>query len=193
MNYIEKEEEKEIDFFNDNENSDEKFKLLRNGEESLINEKDDKDNSNDLIDFLYNKKLNNSLNSKTTIYLNNSRDEDFNISFFPKNNNEENNNFKNKKLSKESIEILNNFISKELLITSQDKLENKLNNKIYNDIKEIRNNLISLDNEMFSFFRKPFMRKNESKVGIINEEEKNKYNEKKEIINFISNNIKNCV
>ena len=193
MNYIEKEEEKEIDFFNDNENSDEKFKLLRNGEESLINEKDDKDNSNDLIDFLYNKKLNNSLNSKTTIYLNNSRDEDFNISFFPKNNNEENNNFKNKKLSKESIEILNNFISKELLITSKDKLENKLNNKIYNDIKEIRNNLISLENEMFSFFRKPFMRKNESKVGIINEEEKNKYNEKKEIINFISNNIKNCV
>ena len=193
MNYIEKEEEKEIDFFNDNENSDEKYKLLRNGEESLINEKDDKDNSNDLIDFLYNKKLNNSLNSKTTIYLNNSRDEDFNISFFPKNNNEENNNFKNKKFSKESIEILNNFISKELLITSQDKLENKLNNKIYNDIKEIRNNLISLDNEMFSFFRKPFMRKNESKVGIVNEEEKNKYNEKKEIINFISNNIKNCV
>ena len=193
MNYIEKEEEKEIDFFNDNENSDEKYKLLRNGEESLINEKDDKDNSNDLIDFLYNKKLNNSLNSKTTIYLNNSRDEDFNISFFPKNNNEENNNFKNKKFSKESIEILNNFILKELLITSQDKLENKLNNKIYNDIKEIRNNLISLDNEMFSFFRKPFMRKNESKVGIVNEEEKNKYNEKKEIINFISNNIKNCV
>ena len=193
MNYIEKEEEKEIDFFNDNENSDEKYKLLRNGEESLINEKDNKDNSNDLIDFLYNKKLNNSLNSKTTIYLNNSRDEDFNISFFPKNNNEENNNFKNKKFSKESIEILNNFISKELLITSQDKLENKLNNKIYNDIKEIRNNLISLDNEMFSFFRKPFMRKNESKVGIVNEEEKNKYNEKKEIINFISNNIKNCV
>ena len=193
MNYIEKEEEKEIDFFNDNENSDEKYKLLRNGEESLINEKDDKDNSNDLIDFLYNKKLNNSLNSKTTIYLNNSRDEDFNISFFPKNNNEENNNFKNKKFSKESIEILNNFISKELLITSQDKLENKLNNKIYNDIKEIRNNLISLDNEMFIFFRKPFMRKNESKVGIVNEEEKNKYNEKKEIINFISNNIKNCV
>ena len=193
MNYIEKEEEKEIDFFNDNENSDEKYKLLRNGEESLINEKDDKDNSNDLIDFLYNKKLNNSLNSKTTIYLNNSRDEDFNISFFPKNNNEENNNFKNKKFSKESIEILNNFILKELLITSQDKLENKLNNKIYNDIKEIRNNLISLDNEMFIFFRKPFMRKNESKVGIVNEEEKNKYNEKKEIINFISNNIKNCV
>ena len=188
MNYIEKEEEIEIDYFNDNENSDEKFKLLRNGKESWFNDSDDKINSNNLIDFFSNKKVNNTSNSNnTTIYLNNSNNEDFNLCFFPNNNKVENNNFNNKKLSKESIEFLNNFISEELLITSGDKINMNSNNKIFNNIKEIKSNLINLENKMNTFFKKPFMRKNASKVGQIGElgkinkngEEKNKFYEKK--------------
>ena len=200
MNYIEKEEEIEIDFFNDNENSDEKYKLLRNGEESWFNDSGDKNNSNNLIDFFSNKRVNNTPNSNnTTIHLNNSNNEDFNLCFFPNKNKDENNNSNNKKLSKESIEILNNFISKELLITSGDKTNLNSNNKIFNNIKEIKNNLINLENEMNTFFKRPFMRKNAnklSKVGkaSINEEEKNQYYEKKgEIIKFINNNIKSCI
>ena len=201
MNYIEKEEEIEIDFFNDNENSDEKYKLLRNGEESWFNDSGDKNNSNKLIDFFSNKRVNNTPNSNnTTIHLNNSNNEDFNLCFFPNKNKDENNNSNNKKLSKESIEILNNFISKELLITSGDKTNLNSNNKIFNNIKEIKNNLINLENEMNTFFKRPFMRKNAnklSKVGkaSINEEEKNQYYEKKgvEIIKFINNNIKSCI
>ena len=202
MNYIEKEEEIELYSFNDNESSDEKYKLIRNGVESLFNDSGDKINSNNFIDFFSTKKVNNSPNSNnTTIYLNNRNDEDFNLSFFPNNNKDENKNSNNKKLSKESIEFLNNFISKELLITSEDKIEVNSNNKIYNNIKEIKNNLINLENEMNIFFKKPFMRKNASKVGQIgkigkvslNEEEKNNYHEKKgEMINFINNNIKIC-
>ena len=184
MNYIEKEEEIEIDYFNDNENSDEKFKLLRNGKESWFNDSDDKINSNNLIDFFSNKKVNNTSNSNnTTIYLNNSNNEDFNLCFFSNNNKVENNNFNNKKLSKESIEFLNNFISEELLITSGDKINMNSNNKIFNNIKEIKSNLINLENKMNTFFKKPFMRKNASKVGQIGElgkinknvEEKNKF------------------
>ena len=200
MNYIEKEEEIEMDFFNDNENSDEKYKLLRNGEESWFNDSGDKNNSNNLIDFFSNKRVNNTPNSNnTTIHLNNSNNEDFNLCFFPNKNKDENNNSNNKKLSKESIEILNNFISKELLITSRDKTNLNSNNKIFNNIKEIKNNLINLENEMNTFFKRPFMRKNEnklSKVGkvSVNEEEKNQYYEKKgEIIKFINNNIKSCI
>ena len=200
MNYIEKEEEIEMDFFNDNENSDEKYKLLRNGEESWFNDSGDKNNSNNLIDFFSNKRVNNTPNSNnTTIHLNNSNNEDFNLCFFPNKNKDENNNSNNKKLSKESIEILNNFISKELLITSRDKTNLNSNNKIFNNIKEIKNNLINLENEMNTFFKRPFMRKNEnklSKVGkvSVNEEEKNQYYEKKgEIIKFIKNNIKSCI
>ena len=200
MNYIEKEEEIEMDFFNDNENSDEKYKLLRNGEESWFNDSGDKNNSNNLIDFFSNKRVNNTPNSNnTTIHLNNSNNEDFNLCFFPNKNKDENNNSNNKKLSKESIEILNNFISKELLITSRDKTNLNSNNKIFNNIKEIKNNLINLENEMNTFFKRPFMRKNANKlrkVGkvSINEEEKNQYYEKKdEIIKFINNNIKSCI
>ena len=201
MNYIEKEEEIEIDFFNDNENSDEKYKLLRNGEESWFNDSGDKNNSNNLIDFFSNKRVNNTPNSNnTTIHLNNSNNEDFNLCFFPNKNKDENNNLNNKKLSKESIEILNNFISKELLITSGDKTNLNSNNKIFNNIKEIKNNLKNVENEMNTFFERPFMRKNAnklSKVGkaSINEEEKNQYYEKKgvEIIKFINNNIKSCI
>ena len=93
------------------------------------------------------------------------------------------------------------FISKELLIISENNAEINLNNIIYSNINEIKDNLISLENEMNIFFKKPFMRKKEKKVDKenINEEMKNKINEKNgkkeiiNIINIINSNIKNSL
>ena len=150
-------QEEKIDFDNSNENEN----MIENGEEILAqlyqNNKKDNYSSIDLID---NEKLYNSLNTNTTIYAEN---EGFSISFFPNNNNEENDKVNNKALTKESIEILVKFISKESLKISENNfLESNLNKKI-NDIKDIKKNLQFLENKMNHFFKKSFMRKNNIK------------------------------
>lgn len=70
---------------------------------------------------------------------------------------------KKKELTKESIETLNNFISKEKLVVSN--VNNIFENKCYNignnnSIKDIKNNIFSLDNKLSMYFKKPYMRKN---------------------------------
>lgn len=72
---------------------------------------------------------------------------------------------KKKELTKESIETLNNFISKEKLVVSNVNNNNIFENKCYNigsnnSIKDIKNNLFSLDNKLSMYFKKPYMRKN---------------------------------
>ena len=114
------------------------------------------------------------------------------FSFFSLNNHQNNNlNIieKKKELTKDSIEILNNFISRENSIISNinninDELDNVSNNI---NIKDIKNNLFSLEQKIIIYFKKPYMRKNiKNNKKIINnlfdedkvEDEKIKFNEK---------------
>ena len=92
--------------------------------------------------------------------------EDF--SFFSLNNYQgQNINFpeKKKELTKESIEILNNFILKEKSIIPNININN-INNEqnIFKNnnicIKDIKNNLFNIENKLFVYFKKPYTRKN---------------------------------
>ncbi len=82
-------------------------------------------------------------------------------------NDEQNHNIniiqKKKELTKESIGILNNFISKEKLIISNvnNIYDNQCNNiGCNNSIKDIKNNIFNLDSKLSMYFKKPYMRKN---------------------------------
>ena len=84
---------------------------------------------------------------------------------------------KNQELTKESIEILSNFILKEkILISNINIIYNDEQNICKNNlcIKDIKNNLFCLENKLTAYFKKPFMRKNiKKKKSII----KNKFEE----------------
>ena len=166
-----------IQFDSINGNQNENF--LENGEGitelcqylySKNNENNNEDYLNISNDVPNNMKINNSIHTNTTIYI--SKNENLEISFCPKNN-EKNNINNNKELKKESIEILNNFISKESKIISNDdnkSFTDKIcvkKNKSINNIKEIKTNLTYLENNIAHFFKKPFMR-NYSKNTNIN-------------------------
>lgn len=96
--------------------------------------------------------------------------EDQEFSFFSLNN-DQNNNFnkkeKKKELTKDSIDILNNFISLEKLVISnvndvnEDRVVGIQNNFVNNiSIKDIKYNLFGVDNKIGDYFKKPYMRKN---------------------------------
>ena len=146
-----------------------------------IGQRDILNYSNNSID---NKRSNNTLKTITAININ-SQCENFEFSF-SKNNNEENNDIKNKELSKETIELLEEMISLESFIISGDNtIETNNNNKV-NNIEGIKKNLLWLENNMNNIIKKPFMRKKERKININSEE----CNNEKKIIK-ISNNIPN--
>ena len=96
--------------------------------------------------------------------------EDQEFSFFSLNNDQNNNfnkNEKQKELTKDSIDILSNFISLEKLVisnvnnVSEDRVVGIQNNYVNNiSIKDIKYNLFGLDNKISAYFKKPFMRKN---------------------------------
>lgn len=69
---------------------------------------------------------------------------------------------KKKELTKESAEILNNFINKEDLITSNITHINFDKNNIINNmcVKDIKNYLFNLENKLSLYFKKPYIRKN---------------------------------
>ena len=106
---------------------------------------------------------------------------------------------KKKELTKESIEILNNFILKEKLVISNINANNInngqnifKNSNIY--VKDIKNNLFNIENKLFVYFKKPYMRKNvKIKKNIVI---KNKFEEEEQVededkkIKFEENDIK---
>lgn len=92
------------------------------------------------------------------------------FSFFSLNNGQSNNlnkNVKKKELTKDSIDILNNFISLEKLVISNENNINEdgvvgIQSNFVNNIsiKDIKYNLFGLDNKINAYFKKPYMRKN---------------------------------
>ena len=130
-------------------------------------------NTNNNIDYSLNnpnnKKSEGSIKTNFTFgEINLKEDQEF--SFFSLNNDQNNNSNKNEKqkeLTKDSIDILSNFISLEKLVisnvnnVSEDRVVGIQNNYVNNiSIKDIKYNLFGLDNKISAYFKKPFMRKN---------------------------------
>ena len=130
-------------------------------------------NANNNIDYSLNnpnnKKSEGSIKTNVTFgEINLKEDQEF--SFFSLNNDQNNNfnkNEKKKELTKDSIDILKNFISLEKLMISnvnnvnEDKvvgIQNIFANNI--SIKDIKYNLFGVDNKVSAYFKKPYMRKN---------------------------------
>ena len=130
-------------------------------------------NTNNNIDYSLNnpnnKKSEGSIKTNVTFgEINLKEDQEF--SFFSLNNDQNNNfnkNEKQKELTKDSIDILSNFISLEKLVisnvnnVSEDRVVGIQNNYVNNiSIKDIKYNLFGLDNKISAYFKKPYMRKN---------------------------------
>ena len=113
-------------------------------------------------------------------------------------NNCQNQNFnikeKNQELTKESIDILSNFILKEKVVISNINIiyndeKNNCKNNLF--IKDIKNNLFSLENKLSAYFRKPFMRKNiKKKKNIIKNKYEDEEQDEDEKIKFDEDDIK---
>ena len=113
-------------------------------------------------------------------------------------NNFQNQNFnikeKNEELTKESIDILSNFILKEKIVISNINIiyndeKNNCKNNLF--IKDIKNNLFSLENKLSAYFRKPFMRKNiKKKKNIIKNKYEDEDQDEDEKIKFDEDDIK---
>ena len=67
-------------------------------------------------------------------------------------------------MSKESIDILNNFIFKEKNLISVNKNINIKNDNIMKDCKSY---LLNINDKIHTYFKKPYMRKNIKKKGYI--------------------------
>ena len=103
-----------------------------------------------------------------------------------------------KEMSKESMDILSNFIQKEKNILSIKNNNININlNYENNNIKDIKVNLANINEKIYTYFKKPYMRKNlkKSNKNIFdiknfcdNIEEDEKINEK---IKFEKNELKN--
>jgi len=90
-----------------------------------------------------------------------------------------------KELTKESEEILNNFIQKEnnLIMLNNKKINMNLNYE--NSIKDIKCNLVNINEKIYTYFKRPYMRKNYKKSKnifdikkLFDEDEKIKFDEK---------------
>ena len=113
-----------------------------------------------------NNKNNMSINS--TLNTNAALDEssqniNFNLSFISFNNEEKNK--EKKKLTQQSIEVLTEFISKEKMTVENNNIIEE--DKKILKIKELKNNLEKIDEILFKYFKRPYMRKNVEKVKII--------------------------
>ena len=82
--------------------------------------------------------------------------------FFSFNGNNNYNQIKqDKEMSKESMDILNNFIQKEKNIVSIKNNNININlNYENNNIKDIKYNLTNINEKIYTYFKKPYMRKN---------------------------------
>ena len=146
-----------------NKNSKAQFKTNNNN----LNNSISFDNNN-------NQNIFNISNNTYATYDANSQFESEEISFLSLNNNEPININKNKDITKDSIEILKNFISTEKFVISNNDNESISDENYYiNNIKNIKNNLFLLDNKITNFFKKPYMRKNLQKLNNINRDTSN--------------------
>ena len=90
-----------------------------------------------------------------------------------------------KELTKESVEILNNFIQKENNLTSMNIKNINMNVNYEINIKDIKYNLANINEKIYTYFKRPYMRKNIKKSknifdikNIFDEDEKIKIKEK---------------
>jgi len=90
-----------------------------------------------------------------------------------------------KELTKESAEILNNFIQKENNLTSMNVKNINMNVNYEINIKDIKYNLANINEKIYTYFKRPYMRKNIKKSknifdikNIFDEDEKIKIKEK---------------
>ena len=117
---------------------------------------------------IQNNKNNVSINS--TLNTNAALDEsnqniNFNLSFISFNN-EQKNQEEKKELTQQSIETLTELISKERMIVQNNNIiEEDIKIKLPK-IKELKNNLEKMDDTLFTYFKRQFMRKNIEKVKI---------------------------
>ena len=90
-----------------------------------------------------------------------------------------------KEMTKESEEVLNNFIQKEknIIPTNNKNINMNLNYEI--NIKDIKYNLLNINEKIYTYFKRPYMRKNIKKSknifdikNIFDEDEKIKFDEK---------------
>ena len=134
---------------------------------------------------IQNNKNNASLNS--TLNTNAALDEssqniNFNLSFISFNNEQKNQ--EKKELTQQSIEALTELISKErMIVQSNNIIEEDIKTKLPK-IKELKNNLEKMDETLFMYFKRPFMRKNIEKVKIskkIEKDDDSKEEEEKKI------------
>ena len=122
---------------------------------------------------IQNNKNNTSINS--TLNTNAALDEssqniNFNLSFISFNNEQKNQ--EKKELTQESIEALTELISKEKMIVQNNIIiEEDIKIKLPK-IKELKSNLEKIDETLFMYFKRPFMRKNIEKVKISKKLEK---------------------
>lgn len=116
---------------------------------------------------IQNNKNNTSINS--TLNTNAALDEssqniNFNLSFISFNNDQKNQ--EKKELTQESIEALTELISKEKMVVQNNFIiEEDIKIKLPK-IKELKSNLEKIDETLFMYFKRPFMRKNIEKVKI---------------------------
>ena len=118
------------------------------------------------LDFQINK---NNTSISSTLNTNAALDEssqniNFNLSFISFNNEQKNQ--EKKELTQQSIEALTELISKEkMVVQNNDIIEEDIKIKLPK-IKELKNNLEKMDETLFMYFKRPFMRKNIEKVKL---------------------------
>ena len=90
-----------------------------------------------------------------------------------------------KELTKESEEILSNFIQRENNLVSLNNKKINMNLNYENNIKDIKYNMININEKLYTYFKRPYMRKNFKKSknifdikNMFDEDEKIKFDEK---------------
>ena len=90
-----------------------------------------------------------------------------------------------KELTKESEEILSNFIQRENNLVSLNNKKISMNLNYENSSKDIKYNMININEKLYTYFKRPYMRKNFKKSknifdikNMFDEDEKIKFDEK---------------
>ena len=90
-----------------------------------------------------------------------------------------------KELTKESEEILSNFIQRENNLVALNNKKINMNLNYENSIKDIKYNMININEKLYTYFKRPYMRKNFKKSknifdikNMFDEDEKIKLDEK---------------
>ena len=90
-----------------------------------------------------------------------------------------------KELTKESEEILSNFIQRENNLVALNNKKINMNLNYENNIKDIKYNMININEKLYTYFKRPYMRKNFKKSknifdikNMFDEDEKIKFDEK---------------